>query len=128
VDDAVIFSGEIDDIPALIAALDLVLVPSWEEPFGRVVIEAMAMGTPVLATDVGGPVDIVSDGVDGLLLPPRRADLWAACVTQLLEHPERMATMGRAARAVVTRRYALPLFTRSVVDSYELALSGTALP
>ncbi len=122
VEDAVIFSGEIEDVPALMTALDLVLVPSWEEPFGRVVIEAMAMRTPVIATNVGGPAGIITDGVDGLLLAPRTPELWGARMTRLLDQPERMTAMGNAARDAVAPHYDLRAFTRSMVKTYESAL------
>ena len=69
--DAVHFLGEREDVPEILAALDLLLVPSWQEPFGRTVIEGMAMGRVVLATIVGGPREIIEDGVDGRLLAPR---------------------------------------------------------
>jgi FkbM family methyltransferase len=127
VEDAVIYTGEIDEIPELMAALDLVLLPSWEEPFGRVVIEAMAMGAPVLATNVGGPADIVSDGIDGVLLAPRCPDVWGSRVSELLDRPERTSGLGEAARATADR-YDLPSFTHSVVKSYESALTNRALP
>jgi glycosyltransferase involved in cell wall biosynthesis len=125
--DAVLFTGEIVDIPALMAALDIVLVPSWEEPFGRVVIEGMAMHRAVIATDVGGPADIITDGVDGILLPPRSPDIWGARITKLLDQPQEMVRLGDAARAATTR-YDLPSFTRLVVGSYESALSAPTIP
>ena len=55
VSDAVEFTGATDDLEAVFASLDVVLVPSWEEPFGRVVVEAMAAGAAVVATNRGGP-------------------------------------------------------------------------
>ena len=70
--------GERDDVPAILAAVDVLLVPSWAEPFGRVVVEGMAMGCLVAATSVGGPAEIIEDGVDGLLLAPRDPLGWAA--------------------------------------------------
>ncbi len=118
-----LFTGEVEDAPALIAALDVVLVPSWEEPFGRVVIEAMAMRTPVLATSVGGPADIVTDGIDGMLLPPRSPEVWGASVAELLADPERMARMGTAGRETAVRRYALPQFVANVVECYRAAIA-----
>jgi glycosyltransferase involved in cell wall biosynthesis len=124
VDDAVIFCGAVDDVPALMAALDLVLVPSWEEPFGRVVIEAMAMRTSVIATNVGGPAGIITDGIDGLLLAPRTPVRWGERVAQLLGRPEQMAALGDAARTTVASRYDLPSFTRSVINCYDAALAG----
>ena len=68
--DAVRFLGERDDVAALISGLDVLLVPSWEEPFGRTVVEALAAGVPVAATSVGGPAEILAAG-GGLLVPPR---------------------------------------------------------
>ena len=81
------FLGERGDVAALMSALDVLLVPSWEEPFGRVVVEAMASGTAVVATSRGGTAEIVSDGVDGLLAPPRDAGAWSAAVERLLGEP-----------------------------------------
>ena len=56
-------------MPELVRALDILLLPSWEEPFGRALIEAMALDVPVIATSVGGPAEILDDGREGLLLP-----------------------------------------------------------
>ena len=74
---AVHFLGARDDVPALLAAMDLSLLPSWEEPFGLVTVESMAMGTPPLVSAVGGGPELVEDGVTGRLLdpaPPRGLD------------------------------------------------------
>jgi glycosyltransferase involved in cell wall biosynthesis len=92
--DAVVFAGERSDVPAVMAAADLVLVPSWQEAFGRVALEAMAMRVPVAVTSHGGPAELVRDGVDGLVLAPRDPDGWAAAVGPLLADPERRAEMG----------------------------------
>jgi glycosyltransferase involved in cell wall biosynthesis len=100
------FLGERGDIPEILAALDLVLLPSWEEPFGRAVIEAFAMGVPVVATDVGGTCEIVSEGEDGLLRPPRRPDAWADAIRGLVEAPELLETMGGRARQKALQRFA----------------------
>jgi glycosyltransferase involved in cell wall biosynthesis len=101
--DAVRFLGERDDVPQVMAALDCLLLPSWEEPFGRVVVEGMAAGLPVIATDTGGPPEIVTDGVDGLLRPPRDASAWAAAIAELLSDPARREALGAAARVSAER-------------------------
>jgi glycosyltransferase involved in cell wall biosynthesis len=94
------FTGERDDVPTVLSALDIILVPSWEESFRRSLLEAMAMGRPVIATNVGGPREIVTSGFDGLLLPPRlRPDLWAEAVGSLLTNPERRSEIGRRERS-----------------------------
>jgi glycosyltransferase involved in cell wall biosynthesis len=63
--------GDVPDVAALYSAATLLVVPSWAEPFGRVVIEAMAAGCPVLATQAGGIPEIITHGVDGWLVQPR---------------------------------------------------------
>ena len=75
------FLGERDDVPDLLAAVDLLLVPSWEEPFGRSVVEAMAAGVPVLATDVGGPAEIL-----------RRRRAPGSCCRRAIRRPGRRAS------------------------------------
>jgi glycosyltransferase involved in cell wall biosynthesis len=95
---AVHFLGERSDIPALMRACDLILVPSWEEPFGRAVVEAMAVGRPVLATAIGGPAEILTHGTDGLLLDPRDVPAWTREALALLADRDRAATIGLAAR------------------------------
>jgi glycosyltransferase involved in cell wall biosynthesis len=113
----VTFTGEIEDIPAVMRASDVVLVPSWEEPFGRTVIESLAMGTPVVATEVGGPAEILREGVEGLLLPPRTPERWAEAVAALLGDPQRRADMSAAAirRA---RDFSLDAHTSAVTAVY----------
>lgn len=96
---AVHFIGQCDDMPAILAALDVLLVPSWEEPFGLVTVEAMAVGTPVVATDVGGPREVIEDGESGRLVAPRRPELWADAVARLLaDRPERERMAGAGLR------------------------------
>ncbi len=101
--DSVDFLGEREDIPEVLSALDLLLVPSWQEPFGRTVIEGMAMGRVVLATSVGGPSEVLRDGVDGRLLAPRSPDAWADAAAELLGDRERLARMEAAAREAAQR-------------------------
>jgi glycosyltransferase involved in cell wall biosynthesis len=96
--DDVVFTGQREDVPAVLSATDVLLVPSWEEPFGRTVIEGMAMGVPVVATSAGGPAEIVTHGDDGVLVAPRRPDLWAEAVGDLLARPQRRAEIAQRGR------------------------------
>jgi L-malate glycosyltransferase len=96
--DHVQFLGERDDVPAVLRATDTVLVPSWEEPFGRSVIEAMAMRVPVIATNVGGPAEVIADRKNGLLLAPRAPDNWARAISNLIESPALYARIARNGR------------------------------
>jgi glycosyltransferase involved in cell wall biosynthesis len=93
--DQVLFLGERSDVPELLRALDMLLVPSWEEPFGRSVVEGLAVGVPVAATSIGGPREVLRDGVDGVLLPPRRPHEWVAALSPLVGDRQRLTEMGR---------------------------------
>jgi L-malate glycosyltransferase len=94
---SVTFAGWRPDVADVLHAADLVLQPSWEEPFGRALLEGMASGRPVLATDVGGPAELVRDGIDGRLLPPRSPSAWSAAAVELLGDPEARREMGHDA-------------------------------
>ncbi len=87
-----------DRLVQIYRAADLVAVPSYNESFGLVALEAQASGTPVLAADVGGLGTAVDDGRTGLLVPGHRTDDWADALTALLDAPARLELMG--ARAV----------------------------
>jgi glycosyltransferase involved in cell wall biosynthesis len=120
--DDVMFLGERDDIPEILRAVDLLLVPSWEEPFGLAIVEAMAMEVPVVATNVGGPTEIVRDGEDGLLLPPRAPETWAAAIENLIRRPQLRADMARKARERVAERFSVEAHVMGVLAVYEEAL------
>jgi L-malate glycosyltransferase len=113
------FLGERADVPLILAALDLVLLPSWEEPFGRAVIEAFAMGVPVIATDVGGTAEVITEGADGLLRPPRDPEVWAEAIVSLLGRPDVMRAMGDRARDTALRRFTPDDHGQAVAAVYE---------
>jgi L-malate glycosyltransferase len=102
-EDAVRFAGHRRDVPSVMAALDLFLLPSWNEPFGTVVVEAMATGTVPLVSDGGGVPEFVEDGVSGRVLPTHDADAWGDAAAQLLADGARRAEMGRRALEVAAR-------------------------
>jgi alpha-maltose-1-phosphate synthase len=79
--------------------------PSVYEPFGLINLEAMACETPVVASAVGGIVEVVEDGKTGLLVPPARPDVLAQALTRILENPETGRRMGKAGRARVEARF-----------------------
>lgn len=122
--DSVRFLGERDDPPRIMAATDVLLVPSWQEAFGRVVIEAMAMGVPVAATDVGGPGEVVRPGEDGLLLAPRQPSAWADALAPLLGSEEERGRIGAAGRERA-REFGLDVHAERMLSCYAL-LAGAA--
>ncbi len=120
----VTFLGERDDVPDVMAAADVLLMPSWQEPFGRAVIESMAVGTAVVATAVGGTAEIVRDGVDGLLAPPREPARWVDALDRLLADRaslERIAVAGRE-RA---QAFALAHHVEAMLRVYALAAASS---
>ena len=111
------FTGECHDAPRLLAAADCVLVPSWAEPWGRVVIEAMAIGTPVVATNVGGTRELVDHGRNGLLAPPREPNAWVGAVARLLDEPDLRARVVKAGMETA-RRFDRAGYVRKVLEHY----------
>ena len=101
------FWGFRADIPEILAQLDILVLPSLQEPFGKIVIEAMAMGKPVVASNVGGVPEIVGDGKTGLLVPPGSADALRQALAQLLPDREKRENMGRAGRQRVEQMFTL---------------------
>jgi glycosyltransferase involved in cell wall biosynthesis len=92
--DAVHFLGQRDDSAQVLAALDLSMLPSWEEPFGLVTVESMAAGTPPLVSINGAGPELVEHGVTGMLVEPERPEAWTAAACELLTEPDRLRRMG----------------------------------
>lgn len=115
------FLGFRHDIAALMHASDLVVHASRAaEPFGRVIVEAMLCRKPVIATNAGGPAEIVVDGETGLLVSPGDPVTIAEAIASLVNSPHTRSEMGIAARLRAEKLYALPTVlaaTRSVIDS-----------
>lgn len=124
--DRVSWLGEREDVPELVRALDILLLPSEEEPFGRALIEAMALGVPVLATRVGGPPEIIEDGREGFLLPPHEPAAWARAIRRIAESPDRGLEMGLAGRRRVEQAFTSDLHAHAMLDVYERAIARIA--
>lgn len=103
------FLGERADVPRIMAAIDVLVHTAIDEPFGRVLIEAMAAGKPVVATRGGGVSEIVEDGVTGYLVPPRDDAAVADRLACLADHRRRSA-MGRAGRQRVLTHFSLDAY------------------
>jgi L-malate glycosyltransferase len=124
-EDRVRFLGECADPERILAATDVLLVPSVVEPFGRTIIEAMAMGVPVAATSVGGPSEILRDGTDGRLLVGRDPARWASAVQELLDWPP---DRRRAARAHAATRFSRARHAQLMLGVYQEALAAEIPP
>lgn len=118
------FLGWRDDVPDVLAAADIVVLPSWSEGLPLAVLEAMACARPVVATPVGGVARAVTHGVTGLLVPPGDHAELAASVCTLLENRAMAEAMGTEARHLAEARYSLDAFTSSVQTLYDELLTA----
>jgi glycosyltransferase involved in cell wall biosynthesis len=112
--DRVTFAGQRYDVPDLLAAMDLFVMPSLFEGGPITVLEAMAMGKPVVSTRVGVVPEVMDDGETGLIVPPADADALTEAVQALLQDAGMRARLGGAARAEAVRRFSID----AMVDSY----------
>lgn len=103
--DHVVFMGWRDDVPALISQIAVLVHPSLAEGFGLSVLEAMALGRPVIATAVGGLREAIRDGENGMLVPPGSVDALAGRLLRLLRDPALRERLGRRARETVRAEY-----------------------
>jgi glycosyltransferase involved in cell wall biosynthesis len=116
---AVHFLGPRRDVPDLLSAMDILVLPSHTEGFGRALVEAMAAGLPVIATRVGGMPEVVTDGENGLLIPPRDAGALAEALERLLADPAWAQHLGAKARDHVREHFSLDRLGREINEIYE---------
>ena len=107
------------DVERLLAAMDLFVLPSLWEGMPNALLEAMAMGLPVVATRVDGNVDLVVDGKTGMLVPTEDVDSLAQAIGQLADDRELARSMGRCGRERVEREFSLARSTDAYLDLYE---------
>jgi glycosyltransferase involved in cell wall biosynthesis len=98
ISDRVRFAGYRDDVADLLAAIDVFVHPALAESFGLVILEAMALGKPVVATPVGISRDIIEEGVNGLLFPPSDPEALRNALAHILQERTRWPQMGQAGR------------------------------
>jgi glycosyltransferase involved in cell wall biosynthesis len=117
----VLFLGSRDDVPRLLAAMDVFVLTSHIEANPVSILEAMSVGRPVVATNVGSIHEAVVNGETGFLVPPGDAEQLAECVTRLLLNPSLSRCMGSAARKAVVERWSLD----AMVQGYERLIEST---
>lgn len=108
------FAGATNDVPRLLRLMDVFVLASLNEGISNTILEAMATALPVIATRVGGNVELVEDGVTGALFKPRDAQALAACVAAYVGAPELRRRHGRAGRLRAQERFSL----HSMIDRY----------
>ena len=112
----VIFTGYLpdDSVPVYYCAADVFVIPSRYEPFGLTILEAMSVGTPVIATRFGGPVHIITHGTDGFLVDPENTEELGRIITRILADRELHEYISRNGLTTIHKRYSWD----SVVDTY----------
>lgn len=121
---AVEWWGHRDDMPSVYQAASLVVLPSYREGLPKALLEAAACGKAIVATDVPGCREIVRPLRNGLLVPPRRADVLADAIGSLLADPQRRAAMGLAGREIVVREYSNARIADETIALYRDLLNG----
>lgn len=116
------------DIPQLLAAADICILPAEAEACGRVLFEAMAMAKPVVATASGGTPEIVGDGLTGLLVPPQNARALASAVLSLLKDQARRVALGKAGRERAVKQFSIQAHVGRTMDVYSEVFAARGAP
>jgi glycosyltransferase involved in cell wall biosynthesis len=118
--DRIQFLGLVDDVPDLLRSVDLAVHCSTSpEPFGQVILEAMAASVPVVATALGGPAEIITNGVDGRLVPPGDDEALARVLAELLRHGALRRQLAARGLETVRNRFGIQQTARQVAAVYE---------
>jgi glycosyltransferase involved in cell wall biosynthesis len=126
--DRVVFTGFVADVPGALRLLDVFVHASvYPEPFGRVIVEAMLVGRPVVAADAGGPREIIEPGRTGLLVPPGDDAGVSAAILRLLADREFAANVAEAGRLEARRRFSAEEHARIVQSIYDSVLAAGTL-
>ncbi|MBI4358111.1 MAG: glycosyltransferase [Candidatus Omnitrophica bacterium] len=116
--DQILFLGARRDVPELTNAMDLICAPSLSEGFSNTVLEAMATGKPVIATNVGGNPEVILNGETGILIRPRDARAIAEQTSFLIEHVEIREKLGHAARKQVESEFSVERMVKQYEEFY----------
>ncbi len=112
------YYGPSSDVPNLIRESDIVAIPSIEEAFGRIAIEAMACAKPVIASDTGGLAEIIQNEQTGLLFPVGNSSILAEKIDKIIKDDKFAISIGRAAREEMVNKYSLPIIAEKLADIY----------
>jgi glycosyltransferase involved in cell wall biosynthesis len=115
------YLGRLDDVRPAITATSVYVLPSYREGTPRTVLEAMAMGRPIVTTDAPGCRETVRHGVNGYLVPVRDADALAQAMARFVEEPGLIAAMGRESRRIAEEKYDVHKVNRVILQAMRLA-------
>jgi len=119
----VVFTGRRNDIPEILSLMDVFILPSLAEGLGRSLLEAMASGKPIVASNVGGIPEAVEDGKTGILVPSQDAHALAKALSFFLDNPKKSEEMGSAGRERVERLFDEKKMINSICSLYEELLN-----
>jgi glycosyltransferase involved in cell wall biosynthesis len=117
-DNSVFFMGERKDVPELLAAMDLFVFPSLREGMPGALMEAMAAGLPVVATDIDGNRELIENGKNGILVPPGDSEAFAEAVNTLLSDPGKMHGLAMSARNTIKEKFSIGLMVKKLDKIY----------
>jgi glycosyltransferase involved in cell wall biosynthesis len=120
----VLFTGLRSDVPALLTALDVSVMPSLNEALSNVLLESMAAATPIVATDVGGTSEAITNGVNGVLVPAANPQSLATAIERLLAAPAQARQLARNARKTIEDRFSLDRMVYATECLYDRLLSA----
>ena len=115
----IFFTGFRHDIKDILASVDIFVMPSLLEGLPVVLLEAMAMGKPIIATDIDGINEVLENGKTGLLIPPKSPEALSEAIVNLLSHRDHAYQMGINARRVVEKRFGVDIMVEKVEEVYE---------
>ncbi len=118
--DSIIFTGQRSDVQRLFSAMDIYVMPSDKESFGISLLEAMCSGLPVVATSVGGPLEVVEEGVSGFLVPPRDPVRLAEAIVRLVQDGDLRRRLGRRARERIEGHFSEEAMVDGLLDVYNI--------
>jgi len=117
--------GERRDIPEIMSGLDCFVLPSLAEGISNTILEAMASGLPVIATDVGGNADLVAAGISGQIVPAAAPEAMAHAIVALATRTDSARDMGLAGRTIVEQKFSMAAMVAAYQGTYDQLLHRT---
>jgi glycosyltransferase involved in cell wall biosynthesis len=120
---AILWTGFRKDVPRLFAGMDIFVQPSINEGLSLSLLEAMAAGKPIIATDVGGTSEVVADGKTGILIPSGSSSAIGNAIIELLQNPDKCSYLSQEAKKLVLKDFTVQRMMADYQQLYEKLLS-----